>query len=256
MIGRKIIFKESLDSTNNYAANLLKEGLLMDGTVIVSGEQTAGKGQRNSQWYAEPYKNVIFTCFVQHVNLSVDSQDAITHFVSLAIVDFLIEKNISAQIKWPNDILIGNSKISGVLIENQLKSHRCISSIIGIGINVNQTSFGDWNATSMKLQTGTEYDIQQLVFSLIEKLQNRFQQLQEFDFTSLKNDYLKILWLKDKESEFEDQNRIFKGTIQGTDETGRLLIKSNGNVESYDLKEIKFLARNASEGDASCTQKD
>ena len=110
MIGRKIIFKETLDSTNNYAANLLKEGVLVDGTVIVSGEQTAGKGQRNSQWYAEPYKNVIFTCFVQYANLSVDSQDSITHFVSLAIVNFLEEKDISAQIKWPNDILIGNSK--------------------------------------------------------------------------------------------------------------------------------------------------
>lgn len=256
MIGRKIIFKESLDSTNNYAANLLKEGLLVDGTVIVSGEQTAGRGQRNSQWHAEPYKNIIFTCFVEYVNLSVDSQDSITHFVSLAIVDFLKEKNIFAEIKWPNDILIGNSKISGVLIENQIKSYRCISSIIGIGINVNQTSFGDWNATSMQVQTGSEYDIQELVFSLIEKLQNRFQQIQAFDFNSLKKEYLDLMWLKDQESEFEDQNGTFKGTIQGTDENGRLLIESNGSIQSYDLKQIKFLARNASEGDSSCNQKD
>lgn len=256
MIGRKIIFKESLDSTNNYAANLLKEGLLVDGTVIVSGEQTAGRGQRNSQWYAEPYKNIIFTCFVDYVNLSVDSQDAITHFVSLAIVDFLKEKNILAQIKWPNDILIGNSKISGVLIENQIKSHRCVSSIIGIGINVNQVAFGDWNASSMQAQTGSEYDIQELVFSLIEKLQNRFQQIQAFDFTSLKKDYLDLMWLKGLESEFEDQNGTFKGTIIGTDENGRLLLESNGIIQSYDLKQIKFIARNASEGDSSCTQKD
>lgn len=256
MIGRKIIFKESLDSTNNYAANLLKEGLLMDGTVIVSGEQTAGKGQRNSQWYAEPYKNIIFTCFVQYVNLSVDSQDAITHFVSLAITDFLKEKNVVAQIKWPNDILIGNSKISGVLIENQLKSHQCMSSIIGIGINVNQIAFGDWNATSMKLQTGLDYDLQELVFSLIEKLQNRFLQIQSFDFRTLKKEYLGLIWLKDRESEFEDQNGRFKGTIQGTDEYGRLLIESNGNVRIYDLKQIKFIERNVSEGDSSCSQKD
>lgn len=256
MIGRKIIFKESLDSTNNYAANLLKEGLLVDGTVIVSGEQTAGKGQRNAQWHAEPYKNIIFTCFVQYVNLSVDSQDAITHFVSLAIVDFLKEKNVLAEIKWPNDILIGNSKISGVLIENQLKSHRCVSSIIGIGINVNQTTFGDWNATSMQSQTGIEYDIQTLVFSLIEKLQFRFQQIQALDFNTLKTEYLNLLWLKGQESDFEDQNGIFKGNIQGTDELGRLLIENNGALKSYELKEIKFLARNVSEGDSSCNQKD
>ena len=256
MIGRKIIFKESLSSTNNYAANLLKEGVLVHGTVIVSGEQTAGKGQRNSQWYAEPYKNVIFTCFVQYVNLSVDSQDAITHFVSLAIIDFLKEKNISAQIKWPNDILIGNSKISGVLIENQLKSHRCVSSIIGIGINVNQTTFGDWNATSMQLQTGMEYDIQELVFSLTQKLQNRFQQIQAMDFNSLKTEYLDMMWLKGQESEFEDQNGRFKGTIKDTDEHGRLLIETNGSVQTYDLKQIKFIERNASEGGSSCSQKD
>lgn len=256
MIGRKIIFKESLDSTNNYAANLLKEGVLVDGTVIVSGEQTAGKGQRNAQWHAEPYKNIIFTCFVKYVNLSVDSQDAITHFVSLAISDFLKEKNVMAQIKWPNDILVGNAKISGVLIENQLKSHQCLSSIIGIGINVNQTTFGDWNATSMKNQTGLNYDIQELVFSLIEKLQNRFQQIQSYDFNSLKNEYLDSMWLKDQESEFEDQNGRFTGTILGTDERGRLLVKRNEGVQSYDLKQIQFIARNASEGDSSCNQKD
>jgi BirA family biotin operon repressor/biotin-[acetyl-CoA-carboxylase] ligase len=256
MIGRKIIFKESLDSTNNYAANLLKDGLLVDGTVIVSGEQTAGKGQRNAQWHAEPYKNIIFTCFVEYANLSVDSQDAITHFVSLAIIDFLNEKNVFAEIKWPNDILIGNAKISGVLIENQLKSHRCVSSIIGIGINVNQTAFGDWNATSMQLQTGTHYDIQELVFSLIEKLQNRFNQIQAFDLSALKEEYLDKMWLKGKTSQFEDENGRFEGVIQGTDHHGRLLIKCQEDVRTFDLKQIRFIERNASEGDSSCTQKD
>ncbi len=256
MLGRKIIFKESLDSTNNYAANLLKEGLLVDGTVIVSGEQTAGKGQRNAQWHAEPYKNIIFTCFLQYANLSVDSQTSITHFVSLAIVDFLKEKNVLAEIKWPNDILIGNAKIAGVLIENQIKNHRCTSSIIGIGINVNQTTFGNWNATSMQLQTGMEYDIQELIFSLIEKLQIRFNQIQSFDLPALKQEYHDKMWLKGEESEFEDENGRFKGTIQDTDKSGRLLIESKGTLRAYDLKQIRFIARNVSEGDSSCNQKD
>lgn len=247
MIGKKIIFKESLDSTNNYAANLLKSGELAHGTVIMSAEQTRGKGQRGATWTAEPYKNIIFTCFVEYANLSVDKQESITHFVSLAVVHFLKEQGIQAAIKWPNDILIGSSKIAGILIENQLERSGCRSSIIGIGINVNQEDFGDFNATSMKLHTGEEYSMETLSLNLIQCLQTHFDKLQQFAYGILKADYLEMLWLKDILSDFEDSKGVFQGVIRGTDPSGRLLMEKEGILVSYDLKEIKFIARNTSE---------
>ena len=246
MIGRKIIFKETLDSTNNYAAKLLQAGELSHGTVIMSGEQTAGRGQRGAVWAAEPYKNLIFTCFVAYDKLSVANHQSATHFVSLALIDFLSFFGISASIKWPNDILIGNKKIAGVLIENQLENSLLKSSIIGIGLNVNQSEFGGFNATSMKLEKEEDYLIENLALKLIEKLQFRFNQLQFKDLEGLKSDYLNQLWLRNQVSKFEDEIGVFEGKILGTDDFGRLIIERNSENKIYDLKEIKFLDRNIS----------
>lgn len=246
MIGQKIIFKETLDSTNNYAANLLERGELAHGTVIMSGEQTAGRGQRGTSWAAEPYKNLIFTCFLQYDNLSVENQQSITHLVSLSVIQVLKTKGIDAMIKWPNDILVGNSKISGILIENQLESARCKSSIIGIGLNVNQTNFGDFNATSMQLVKEEVFSMEAVSMLLIERLQANYEILQRLDYATLKQQYLDHLWLKGEISAFEDKDGVFQGIILGTDPFGRLLVENNQQVKSYDLKEIKFLERNAS----------
>lgn len=246
MIGRKIIFKESLDSTNNYAAKLLQTGELCHGTVIMSGEQTAGRGQRGAVWAAEPYKNLIFTCFVEYDNLSVANHQSITHFVSLAIVDFLSFFGVFAAIKWPNDIVVGNKKIAGVLIENQLENSFLRSSIIGIGINVNQIEFGGFNATSLSLQKGDYFSLENLAVKLIENLQNRFNQLQFKNLEGLKADYSRILWLKDQMSLFEDETGVFEGKILGTDDFGRLIVEKKTEIKLYDLKEIKFLNRNIS----------
>jgi len=246
MIGRKIIFKETLDSTNNYAAKLLHAGELYHGTVIMSGEQTAGRGQRGAVWAAEPYKNLIFTCYLEYDNLSVTNQQSITHFVSLALIDLLIFFGISASIKWPNDILIGSKKIAGVLIENQLENTLIKSSIIGIGFNVNQTEFGGFNATSLKLENQEEFSIENTAIKLIEFLQIRFNQLQIKNLIGLKNQYLNLLWLLNQSSLFEDENGIFEGKITGTDEYGRLILDRDSTTKIYDLKEIKFLDRNTS----------
>lgn len=246
MIGRKIIFKETLDSTNNYAAKLLQAGELSHGTVIMSGEQTAGRGQRGAVWAAEPYKNLIFTCFLEYDKLSVANHQSITQFVSLAINDLLSFFGISTSIKWPNDIVIGSKKIAGVLIENQLESTLLKSSIIGIGLNVNQTEFGGFNATSLKLEKNEDFSIENVSMKLIEKLQSRFNQLQFKNLEGLKTDYLNQLWLKNQPSMFEDETGIFEGKILGTDDLGRLIVEKYSEEKLYDLKEIKFLDRNIS----------
>ncbi len=241
MIGRKIIFKETLDSTNNYAANLLESGELAHGTVIMSGEQTAGRGQRGTSWAAEPYKNLIFTCFLEYDNLSVENQQAITHLASLSLIGALHSHGISAEIKWPNDIYVNGKKIAGILIENQLGNNRCKSSIIGIGMNVNQTDFNGFNATSMKLETGKEFSVETVAMSLIERLQEKYNLLQSYGIETLKNDYLANLWRKDVWSRFEDKDGVFEGKITGTDPYGKLVVETKTGERSYDLKEIKWL---------------
>lgn len=241
MIGRKIIFKETLDSTNNYAANLLERGELAHGTVIMSGEQTAGRGQRGTSWAAEPYKNLIFTCFLEYDNLSVENQQAITHLVSLSLVSLLSEEGLDAKIKWPNDIYVNDHKIAGILIENQLESRRCRSSIIGIGMNVNQTEFGDLNATSMKLELDRDFSVETVSMSLIARLQENYDLLKNYGLETLKNVYLRHLWRKDEWAEYEDENGRFTGRILDTDLSGKLMVERKDGVRAYDLKEVKFV---------------
>lgn len=241
MIGRKIIFKETLDSTNNYAANLLERGELSHGTVIMSGHQTAGRGQRGTTWTAEPYKNLIFTCFLEYDNLSVENQQAITHLVSLSLVGLLHEKQVDAQIKWPNDIYVGGRKIAGILIENQLERNRCKSSIVGIGMNVNQTEFQGFQATSLKLETENEHSIDAIALLLSQQLQHHYEILQRHGIETLKNQYLEKLWLKDVPASYEDASGIFKGIIRGIDLYGRLILERDREMKVYDLKEIKFV---------------
>jgi BirA family transcriptional regulator, biotin operon repressor / biotin---[acetyl-CoA-carboxylase] ligase len=247
LIGRKIIYKDSLLSTNNYVANKVLLGEMEHGSVILAGNQSAGKGQREAKWDSEPYKNISLSVFLEYVNLSLNNLAKINQFVSLACCDFLKEYHQDFKIKWPNDLVFGNQKIVGILIESQLEKSNVKSSIIGIGINVNQEIFGNYNATSLKTICEKEFHIQDLAFQLIEKLNFRFEQFNNYKFSELKSDYLKNLWLFQTKSNFKNSQtgEIFEGIISDVDENGNLIVlnlTTNKQI-TFRNKEIEFLER-------------
>jgi BirA family biotin operon repressor/biotin-[acetyl-CoA-carboxylase] ligase len=178
-IGSKIIRLESVDSTNNYTANLIKEGKIDHGTVILAVDQFGGRGQRDAEWLVKPGENLTLSIFLDRVNLSVENQFRISKWISLAVVDLLASRGIQAEIKWPNDIFVNGKKIAGMLIENSLGSSLVKSSIVGIGLNVNQTEFSGFEATSMKLELGDHSSLDELLFSLIGKINNKSSLLNE-----------------------------------------------------------------------------
>lgn len=240
MLGRKIIKIECTDSTNNYAANLLIGGKIENGTVILADEQINGRGQRGAQWLSKPAENMIFSIYLTPANLSVKQQFVLTQFVSLSVVNTLKKMGLEAVIKWPNDVLINHKKIAGILIENQLMGSIISGSIIGIGLNVNQIDFGTLNATSLKLETDQHFSIQEFVFSLLNEMNFFWKFIENQDFQSLKNLYLKDLWLLDQLAKFQDANGEFEGIIRGVEENGLLQLERNGEIMNYDLKEIQF----------------
>ncbi len=244
-IGCRIIQLESVDSTNNYIANLLKQGNVTHGTVILADEQFEGKGQRGAVWQAEPGKNLTFSLFWQGVNLSVEEQFMITEFISLVLVEALGRFGIEGKIKWPNDIYVNDKKIAGILIENQLQGSQIISSIIGIGLNVNQKIFGDYPATSISLEKGSDESILHVLMNFLEVINDRSRNgvLIESD---RHDEYVKKLYLEGELAEFESTNNgCFKGRIKDVGKDGKLQIALDGGLREFDLKEIRFIPRNA-----------
>ena len=240
MLGRKIIKIECTDSTNNYVANLVYGGKIENGTVILADKQTKGRGQRGAEWLSKPAENMIFSIYLTPANLSVKDQFVLTQFVSLSVVNTLKKMGLEAVIKWPNDVLINHKKIAGILIENQLTGSSISGSIIGIGLNVNQTDFGTLSATSLKLETGTHFLIDEFVFSLLNQLNIYWKYFENQDYLFLKELYLNDLWLLNQKAIFIDSHGEFEGIIRGTEENGLLQLERKGEIVNYDLKEITF----------------
>ena len=246
-IGQKIIRLDTVDSTNNYTANLIKQGKIPPGAVIMADEQTAGKGQRGTVWTSNAGENLLFSVFLNSANLSLHQQVALTHFAAVSVLETLRKIGISAQIKWPNDIYVGNRKIAGILIENAILDGQISHSILGIGLNVNQIDFKDLSATSVKREKMAFYATQDLLFQLIFVLNKNWELLKNGNLEMLRSLYLDNLYLLEQEATFEDSEGVFKGTIQGISEVGLLTIRKVMNSETilrnYDLKEVKFISK-------------
>jgi BirA family transcriptional regulator, biotin operon repressor / biotin---[acetyl-CoA-carboxylase] ligase len=243
MIGQKINFIDCLDSTNNYIAKLIKANEIVNGTVIIAGSQTQGKGQRGAIWEAEPNKNILLSFYLTHDNLTVNEQFNINFYVSISIIDFLAKYNIKAQIKWPNDIVIENKKIAGILIENSFENSQIKHSVVGIGLNVNQRNFGNYNATSLALLKKEDLDLQNAVFELIYSFNSYINLLQTKNYNALKNKYLEHLWLLNNQSTFKNLSDEFEAMITGISDEGELILRENGKEIKYKNKEIEFLER-------------
>jgi len=240
-IGRKIIHLEVVDSTNNYTANLIKEGQLESGTVILADNQYAGRGQRSSEWSVNPGENLTFSVFIDNVNLSVDRQFVLTQIVSLSLVKLLTNFGLDAQVKWPNDIYCNGRKLAGVLIENQLQGKVVKSSIVGVGINLNQEQFDGFDATSTKKETGMHRMPREVVFGFIDAFNTCWSNFLT-NHQLLQEKYLEELYRLNMISRYEDADGQFDGQILNVLENGMLVVLKNGSEVHYDLKELRFIS--------------
>ncbi|PKP15804.1 MAG: biotin--[acetyl-CoA-carboxylase] ligase, partial [Bacteroidetes bacterium HGW-Bacteroidetes-23] len=160
-----IIKLSAINSTNDYLKELIAKQVVTNFTVVMSKSQTNGKGQMGSVWISESGKNLTFSVLIRDLIVDVKQLYTLNIVVSLAIISVLEKYKIpSVTIKWPNDIMSGNHKIGGILIENSFKSDGEVFSIVGIGLNINQMMFENVpNASSLKLKTGVDYDLDELL---------------------------------------------------------------------------------------------
>ncbi len=244
--GKNLKYLPTCHSTNDELLKMIhsSSSFVTEGAIVVTDFQTAGRGQRGNVWESNPGENMIFSIVLQPVFLQALQQFQLNMVVSLALHDFLIVLlGHDLKIKWPNDVYYKNQKIAGILIENVLLGNKINYSVIGIGLNVNQTNFQNTNANSLRLITGQpfEYTLPDLLSQLLEHIENRYLQLKNGKVQSLKSDYLGILFRFNTTSFFKDEKGEFEGKIIDIDEFGRLIVETNFENKIYNFKEIQFL---------------
>lgn len=237
--GQQLVFVPECHSTNSLASELATKNILSEGTVIITSNQTAGRGQRGNTWETAAGMNLTFSILIKPTFLSVKSQFYLTIITSLAVADLLKEQSVTeVKIKWPNDILAGKKKICGILIENTVQQETIQQSIVGIGLNINQNNFSSPLATSMAIAANKAFDLNEALNSLLEKFEKRYLQLRSGKQADLKSEYLENLFGFDETQTFISNGKEFLGTIEGIDENGELKVSDNETTSSFKLKEI------------------
>lgn len=240
IVGHNILWLDEISSTNDYCLELCKNGIATEGLVVAAFHQHGGKGQRGNVWLSEKGKNLTFSVCL-FPKLKVENQFLLTKLVSISVCDFLDKMGIKAQIKWPNDILVDNKKICGVLIENSIQGKEIMYSVLGVGLNVNQQQFNISKVTSISNIIGNEIDLKEALNSFLKSFQYFYFLLQSKKFDKVENSYYSLLYGYKQKGKFEDNQGVFAGMIEGVDKHGALEVTSDSRQKNiYQLKEIKI----------------
>jgi len=249
-IGRHLIFLPECSSTNDILADLAKSQNLPQGNLLITSYQTSGRGQRNHTWQSQPCQNLTFSFIWYHQNLPISSKAfdfnmATAIGLQKAVASFLPAQTVS--IKWSNDIMVNHRKIAGILIENTIKNTQMAYSIIGIGLNVNQTTFTTAQATSMTLEYGTTFNLACVLERVAVCLEEAYQVI---SFDTLRHLYTQNLYRYHEKHLYENiscptlpQGR-FEGVILGINPEGKLGVAHGHQIHYFDVQEIRFLYEN------------
>ena len=243
-LGFPFIELQSVDSTNNYVRRLVQERGLNSGTTVFAHEQVAGKGQRGKVWSSEKDSNLILSVLIDPYPIPLSFQFHLSACISASVHDlFSHYAGEETTIKWPNDLYWKDRKAGGILIENIIsETGKWRWAIVGIGININQTSFPSDlpNPVSLKQITGKSFDTIQLAKELCTYLNKRFHQLINGGFEAIHQDYLSHLYKRDQSVKLKKENRLFEATIKGVSSQGELIVQ-HSTEERFDFGKIEWL---------------
>ena len=237
-IGFPFVELQSVDSTNNYARQQIHAGLAQHGMAIFAHEQLSGKGQRGKGWNSEKNSNIILSILIKPQPLLLTQQFMLSACVAVAIHDFFMKyAGAETKIKWPNDLYWQDRKAGGVLIESVVGSRESGAggnstaaqwqwSIVGIGININQTYFPSYlpNPVSLKQITGKNFDTVELAKELCELLNKKFDELVDAGFEKIYSTYLTHLYKINSTVKLKKDNRVFEATIKSVSPSGKLIV--------------------------------
>lgn len=267
-IERPFIELQTVDSTNNYAFSRIHAGLAQDGMIIFSHEQTAGKGQRGKKWASAKGDSIALSIIIKPAPLLVSQQFQLSACAAVAVQKFFKKKaGGDTKIKWPNDLYWKDRKAGGILIESVVRSGEsgpdsyrdgsrepgagCHKpgvnnwqwAVIGIGININQTSFpADLpNPVSLKQITGKNFDTVELAKEIGQSFNDHFQKLITGGFEDIYAQYISHLYKINEKVKLKKDNRVFETMIKGVSPVGRLITEHGIEEEEFDFGTVEWV---------------
>ena len=240
----RIIKLDAIDSTNRYLKDLSRASVLENYTVVYAKNQTNGKGQMGAKWISEDDKNLTMSILIKNRHLNNSHIFDLNIVVACSIFEVLQSINVpKLSIKWPNDMMSDHKKIGGILIENLIGSEQIIS-IVGIGINVNQTNFYDLpKAGSIKSVTSRVFDVEQIMLLIAKKIMHNYEKFVSESARYFWDFYHDHLFKKNVPMAFENRSgQKFMGILCEVAVNGKIKIQlEDDSFSSFDVKEIKML---------------
>ena len=243
MLGKPFIILSTVDSTNNHAMGLIREGKAADGTAIFALEQTEGKGQRGKVWDSHLGENILLTVIAGSKNLSIHQPFLLSAITALACCDFFSKyAGDETSIKWPNDLYWRDRKAGGILIENVIKNQQWDNTVIGMGININQTQFGQLEnkTVSLKQITGKSFDPILLAEELCGFLDARLNQIKSTPAETIIEEYNKHLFKRNEKVKFRKDSLVFEAKVLRATAEGDLEIE-RGIVEKIHHGSVEWI---------------
>lgn len=228
----ELIILEETDSTNSHLRRMVDAGTASHGTMLCSRSQTNGRGQRGHSWWSPTGLGLYVSCYYVLGSVPADKQGvwakswalAVQRYVKSRIGDSLCK----VEIKWPNDILVDCRKVGGVLVENSVRGSFLSDCIVGIGINLNQQQFSDFEtpATSLALITGDMYDPGLEALTLASHLDWSLAAIQCNARSEINRAYTDCLFGLDSELTFDHAGNKINALFRGVDENGQAILES------------------------------
>lgn len=242
LIGTTYLFFPHLASTNQVAMELVSKTRPRPGTVIYTDFQTQGQGQYGRKWHGSPGHNLYMSCIISP-GIPPSQQSVLSTFASLAVRDTISEFiGTNATIKWPNDVYVGNRKVCGLLIQNVMSSTEVHFSVIGVGINVNETEFpaDAPNPTSLKLE-GVDTTVQEVRKRLVSHLNEWSERAAALPLGMIHRHFQKHMFRLNERSRFILENGDdIAGTIKGIDDSGRLLLQTETGLKAFHQGHLRY----------------
>lgn len=247
IIGNTLIKLKQVDSTNNYATAHMSINNWNEGTVVMADEQINGRGQMKNTWESEPGANLLLSIVLYPDFLPVQYQFLLSKVVTLGLHELLSAIADDVKIKWPNDLYIGTKKVAGILIENSIMGHTLSSSVIGVGLNVNQLEFKSDapNPVSMRHFTGKKLEHEKIsseLFNAIDFWYCKLRTTEEKSILEIDAKFEQNLYRKDIVASYKDSSGVYNGVLKGVNEIGQLMVQAeSGELRAYHFKEVEFL---------------